>query len=186
MKLHERKRINAILYFAEKSSDYKIKRLKLMKLLWLADRIHLNRYGRTILRDQYFALPCGPIASNTMDLSEKGVDEVFSVDDYTITAEDHFDPKYFSRSDLNVMEEVWEKYGHMIDNKLVDLSHKFPEWKKFEDGLNDPDKPNRYLIDMDDFFKDAEENANYEYNSEQSGNAKEIYSENSTIQEALS
>lgn len=38
-----------------------------MKLLWLSDRVHLNKYGRLILKDNYKALPHGPVPSATMD-----------------------------------------------------------------------------------------------------------------------
>ena len=103
MKIQEHKRINAILFFACKEADNKINRLKLMKLLWLADRTHLTRYGRLILQDTYCALEHGPVPSKTKEISDNGVDDKFSVvGDFIIEAEDNYEDKYFSSSDIEV------------------------------------------------------------------------------------
>ncbi len=125
MKIQEHKRINAILFFACKEADNKINRLKLMKLLWLADRTHLTRYGRLILQDTYCALEHGPVPSKTKEISDNGVDDKFSVvGDFIIEAEDNYEDKYFSSSDIEVMEEIWENYGGMNRFTLRDISHK--------------------------------------------------------------
>ena len=34
-----------------------------------------------------------------------------------------FDSKYFSKSDIAVLEEVWDKFGIMSDRVLRDYSH---------------------------------------------------------------
>ena len=186
MKLQDKKRINAILFFAGKSPDYQINRLKLMKLLWITDRIHLNRYGRMILRDQYYALPHGPIPSKTTNWSNENIDDVFLVEDYKLTAEDNFNSKYFSKSDLNVMEEVWEKLGRMNESNLRNYSHRFPEWLRFEKELEDENRPDGYPMVIDDFFTSPIMNTGYDHNNEQSEIAKDIFKQHNTIQDALS
>ena len=90
------KLINAILFFANKSKSKDIKRMKLMKLLWLADRIHLNKYGRLILDDSYYAMEHGSIPTNTMDLSKEKQVGKFEVKDCRIKAIANFNPKHFS------------------------------------------------------------------------------------------
>ena len=156
-----------------------------MKLLWLADRIHLNRYGRTILRDKYCALPHGPVPSNTMDLSKENIEDVFSVHDFTIEAEDSFDPKYFSKSDIEVLGEVWDRFGLMTDRVLRDYSHFFPEWKRFENELTDDDSPNSFPIVMDDFFKEPLDEANFKNDPKRSELSRDIYHSHNAIQEIL-
>jgi uncharacterized phage-associated protein len=156
-----------------------------MKLLWLADRIHLNRYGRTILNDVYCALPHGPVPSNTMDLSEKGIEDLYKVDNFAIEAEDKYDSKYFSKSDLEVLEEVWENYGNQSDKILRDYSHLFPEWKRFEKELNDNNRPNSYRMIIDDFFKAPSEIKDFKIDPEMSKLSRTIYYENNRIQELL-
>src|ERR1700761_4111780 len=39
-----------------------------VKFLYLADRAHLNRYGRPITFERYCALQYGPVASNALDI----------------------------------------------------------------------------------------------------------------------
>ena len=185
MKFQEQKRIQAILYFALKSRNNKINLLKLMKLLWLADRIHLNRYGRMILQDDYCALPHGPVPSKTMDISKEGVNDVFSVHNYTIEAEDQFNPRFFSKSDLDVFEEVWKKFGSMSDIVLKDYSHLFPEWRRFEKDLNDTSCSKSYWMRIDDFFEKPLAEANFEVDPERSELSRSIYYENNKIQEIL-
>lgn len=185
MKLQDKKRVNAILFFAGKSQNYTINRLKLVKLLWLADRIHLNKYGRMILGDQYYALPHGPVPSATKNVSEETIDDVFYVEGFMITAEDTFDSKYFSESDLEVMKQVWKKYGLMDQFNLRDLSHKFPEWKRFEEQLEDEEISNSYRMKIADFFEDAVEDTDYEYDEEQSNKAKDNYKYRQNIEDSL-
>ena len=45
--------LNIILYFANKHKD-NIEISKLLKLIWLSDRIHLNKYTRLILRKERY------------------------------------------------------------------------------------------------------------------------------------
>lgn len=172
MSIIEKKILNSIIFFASKSHDNSINRLKLMKLLWLADRIHLNRFGRLILKDNYNALPNGPVPSKTMDVSKQTVDSAFNVKDYHIVAKADFDSKYFSKSDIDVMELVWEKYGNMNQYELRDFSHNFPEWLRYEKELNSKNLPNSYPIIIDDFFSSPINNVDYLYNVEESENAK--------------
>ena len=152
MNIATNKIINSILFFANKSENKTINRLKLMKLLWLSDRVHLNKYGRLILKDNYKALPHGPVPSATMDFSKNSIANNFHVDKYNLKSEKQFDPKYFSKSDIDVMDSIWDKFGSFDQFELRDISHKFPEWLRFEKELNDRFAPNSYSMVMEDFF----------------------------------
>lgn len=152
MDIKTNKIINSIQFFSNKSKDNTVNRLKLMKLLWLPDRVHLNKYGLSILKDNYKALPHSPVPSNTMDFSKNSISENFHVKGYNITSEKEFDPKYFSTSDLEVMNFIWNKFGFLNQFELRDISHKFPEWLRFEKELNDEYSPKSYDMIMEDFF----------------------------------
>ena len=41
--------------------NHRMNKLKLVKLIWAADRYHLRKYGRTVTDSEYFALPHGPV-----------------------------------------------------------------------------------------------------------------------------
>jgi len=158
------KQINTILFFANKMEENTIDRLKLVKLIWLADRIHLNKHGRTITKDTYYALPHGPIASQTLNLSNKSKENFYTIDKQNITAIKEFDANYFSKSDLEILEFVWDNYKEMSSTELRNFSHNFPEWKRFKKELEDPEKLNRYSIVMDDFFIKPDEGVGYDPN----------------------
>ena len=54
------------------AKEYKMKALK---LVYIADRYHLRKYGRLITNDTYFAMNYGPVPSGTKDIAEAS--EVF-------------------------------------------------------------------------------------------------------------
>ncbi|NDI99330.1 SocA family protein [Flavobacterium sp. LaA7.5] len=151
MDVRTSKILNSILFFANKSNGT-IERLKLMKLLWLSDRIHLNKYGRLILKDNYNAMPHGPVPSTAMNYSNHSVADNYKVSGYRIKAEKEFNEDYFSKSDLEVMNLVWEKFGGMTPFRLRDLSHYFPEWIRFKSELENDFLPNSYPMVLEDFF----------------------------------
>jgi len=184
MLIRENKITHSIIFFAAKSNNKVINRLKLMKLLWLADRIHINRYGRLILKDKYNALPHGSVPSYTMDLSKETLEGYFEVVGYNIKALIEFDEKYFSKSDIEVMEEVWKTYGKKGKFELRDLSHKFPEWIRFEDYINNKNLPNSYPENVADFF-DKPLIDNFPFDENRVNISKSIYHSFSTIQTSL-
>ena len=61
--------VELLLYLAHVRPD--ADKYQAVKFFYLADREHLNRYGRPITHEQYFALPYGPVASKAMDLLEE-------------------------------------------------------------------------------------------------------------------
>lgn len=153
MEISFKKIENAILFFIKKSGG-SIDRMKLMKLLWLSDRLHLNKYGRLILKDRYKALPNGPIPSLGLNISQKGIPNSISIKGkHSVCSEKMFNEDYFSKSDLLIMNYVWDKFGHLGSYEFSEYSHKYPEWLRYEEYLNKVDTPNSYDIVIQDFFE---------------------------------
>lgn len=137
--------------------------MKAIKLIWLADRLHLRKYARTITGDIYFALPFGPVASTTRDLLERYsslsdteleyVDEYlapYGVYEYHSTKE--YNLKVFSKSDIQVLEVIFENYGHLTQYQLTELSHTFPEWVRYKSAL-EAKLISRETMIITDFYK---------------------------------
>lgn len=186
MDINQDKIENAILFFANKSSKKTIEKLKLMKFIWLSDRIHLNKYGRLILNDRYKALPHGPIASRALELVGSSLEGKYNVHGKNITATHEFDEDFFSKSDLKVMNYVWEKFKDKTPWSLRQFSHKFPEWIRFEKELSNENLPNSYDMVIQDFF----DSPNLDLFSdiltkEDIENSKEHFNVHCTIQGAL-
>jgi uncharacterized phage-associated protein len=184
-----KKAVQALNFFAIKTGG-EINKMKALKLIWLSDRLHLRKYARTILSDTYFALPYGPVASGTKDLIE-GTDFLSEIereyrnqyiiytDKYNYKSINDFYSKVFSKSDIETMSIIFEKYGLIDEFTLSKISHFFPEWNKFEQQLASK-SASRIEMDYKDFFLDCEKGYNsvFETNPDSLALAKDIFLEN--------
>lgn len=150
--------LQALNYLAFSQTDKEISEMKAYKLLWLADRYHLRQYGRTITRDQYYALPHGIVPSIAKQIVD-GQIYIAECNKYLDTRSRYFfksvkepNTSLFSISDINTLKLILLKYGHFSPGELSKLSHKFPEWKKFEKKLTTENNKKSYRINLADFF----------------------------------
>lgn len=126
-----------------------IDKLKLVKLMFLADKLHLIRYGRTITGDTFLAMPNGPVGSMVKDVlsgemgflsqNDTGFCEKFIEQNgkYDYHArENNPDFGMLSKSDYKILNEVICKFGKLDKWQLVELTHKYPEWAQFENVID--------------------------------------------------
>lgn len=116
----------------------KLPLLKLMKLMYLAERLSLKRYGDTITGDAFVSMPHGPVLSMTYDhmngasiskeggwdtwVSDRAENSVALRDESMIrTPED--DLTALSETDLECLADVWTEFGHWDKYKLRDYTH---------------------------------------------------------------
>lgn len=165
-KYNHRKITQALNFFAIKEGK-PINKMKALKLLWLADRLHLRRYGRTITNDTYYALRNGPVASTASNIASNDTRylsaEVAEYSKQFVSAQTHrkfdsiaaVDEKVFSQTDRDALREVYEEFGKTDEETLSELSHKFPEWMVFEQQLKKA-PGSRHEMSFDDFFRNTE------------------------------
>ncbi|WP_419800924.1 Panacea domain-containing protein [Mucilaginibacter sp.] len=157
-----KKAVQALNFFASKEGG-KINYMKAGKLVYLADKAHLRIYGRTITNDSYFAMKNGPVPSGTKDIILKskwqGQDiveysDIFlsSPKGYDINSLKDFDPAVFSKTDLNLMDEIYQNFGQLREFELSDYTHTFPEWLRFKNDLA-KDSSRAFQINWDDLFE---------------------------------
>jgi uncharacterized phage-associated protein len=109
--------------------------LKLLKLLYIADRAALSRWGIPISHDNYVSMDHGPILSQTYNLIRDGGSRVWSehisapFGDYEIKLEKKPVAQKLSQSEEKLLDEVFSQYGSANRWDLVDETHKFPEWR---------------------------------------------------------
>jgi hypothetical protein len=114
-----------------------------VKFFYLADREHLNRFGRPITYDNYYALDYGPVASTALDilnsradklLKDAGIDHLpFEMEKGKLSSghETVFIRKplrdinqdLFSKSDLKVFDEIISEHGNATFEELFLLTH---------------------------------------------------------------
>ncbi|MEW6488968.1 MAG: Panacea domain-containing protein [Thermodesulfobacteriota bacterium] len=144
-----------------------INKMKALKLVFLADRYHLRKYGRPVIGDEYFAMKQGPVASMAKDLADKNAwlddCEREYADRFLATSEDKLflasaspvEEDVFSDSDLEALRFAWRAFGALSEWDLVNLTHAYPEWEKHGAGLTHGDC-RRARMEYADFFLDAD------------------------------
>lgn len=159
--------VNIILesfYYLSKQLQSPIDKLAAIKLLFFADRYHLRKYGRLISDDTYYALPHGPVASNALNIINEiisgnsvGVEKTYLIktenirNSFTATS-DEYELEYLSDSDTEALDFVIENFGKNEARTLRDLTHQYPEWKRYKNTLENH-LSRRELIVMNDFFE---------------------------------
>jgi len=163
------KAVQLLVFFAAQANGT-INKMKAIKLVWLSDRLHLRKYGRTITGDEYFAMPYGPVASSTRDLlqntgqlSQEEAEYISTYlggfTQYNYNAVQAIDQEVLSATDLEVIRLIYDQYGHYDHFKLSEHSHAFPEWKQYEEVLAQK-SAQRYPINEEDFFMNCKDFTN--------------------------
>lgn len=116
----------------------KMSYLKLIKLLYLADRTALTRWGRSITTDRYVSMDRGPVLSRVLDLATDGEDPgtpsiwssfISEPANYEVSLKDDPSDDELSVAEIGVLDEVFREFGHLGRWDLVELTHRLPEWK---------------------------------------------------------
>lgn len=119
------KAVEVLLYIASRTSgDMYV----VLKLLYLADKFHLENYGSLVCGDRYAALQYGPVPSSTYDLVKavrNGVlpNAPFSIEQNTITPKRDANLEYLSRSDIKALDDAISKYSSLSFGALKNLTH---------------------------------------------------------------
>lgn len=147
----ERKVTQAAAYFLHRRGG-EMSHLKLMKLLYLADRESMRRYGEPISQDRMVSMPHGPVLSQTYDLmsgcaqsSEDGWESwIADIQDHQVKLRREVKPDelgYLSDADIEILEQVWQQFGGMKRWEIRDYTHDHcPEWED-PHGSSKPLKP---------------------------------------------
>ena len=128
-------------------------KVKLVKLFYFADWNHLIRYGRPIVGGKYYAMKLGPASSELLNHIEETTSD-FAMEQYRVLAKTIANEELLSESDIEILDEVYDKYHSCDSWKLVDITHHFKAWDK---NYPDKDANTSYLLPYEDFFLDTED-----------------------------
>ena len=167
-------------------------KLKLVKLIYFADKYHLIKYNRTVTNDEYWAMDHGPVGSNVKDVLE--------FDDFTMSKNEcefafkliskHGKNKfkknnlkkphqydYLSKSDIEALDFVVDKFGHMKTWDIRNYSHYCPEWYQYEEMFKSKET-RREKIDTYELISLISNDKYFPFTNEDIKNAKEIFNGN--------
>ena len=137
MRFNENKATQSAAYFLNLRGG-RMHYLKLIKLLYLADREALLRWGVPITTDRYVSMDHGPVVSNIYNLitdetAEKPHWATYispPIGEYEVELIKQAPTSLLSIAEEKLMSEIFDKYGHMYRFRIVDdVCHRLPEWK---------------------------------------------------------
>ena len=112
--------------------------MKLIKLLYLADRTALLRWGRPITFDSYCSLPRGPILSFTLDKIDSEPDPespsywhkfISEKNDYEVSLIGECPNDQLSPAEEAILKEIFHTFGCKSRWDIVKYCHGLPEWR---------------------------------------------------------
>jgi uncharacterized phage-associated protein len=135
---NSRKAAQVAAFFCQKQGDA-IYVLKLVKLIYLADREFMAECGFTITNDLHVSMDHGPVNSCTLNL----IDGNTEADDWSDLISDRAqyqvglarpltedDTDELSDAEVDALGRVWDRFGHMGRYDIRDWTHKnCPEWE---------------------------------------------------------
>ena len=131
-----RKAAQICVYFATKSKGTKkrgtIAKLKLIKLIYLAERRFLSEHHHPMLFDELYSLPHGPICSNTLNGINGRIHDELWTDFITRSGNivvamkklDRADLDEISDAEMEVLSSIWDDFGKLTPSQLRNYTHK--------------------------------------------------------------
>jgi uncharacterized phage-associated protein len=115
--------------------------LKLMKLMYIADRLSLQKHGHPITFDRMVSMDHGPVLSSVYNLAQGTIEGHPKGWEYWISERENHDVALrrsvdaelledLSDADIDVLAETWHQVGHLGKWAIRDWTHKnLKEWK---------------------------------------------------------
>lgn len=161
-KLDSDKTREALAYLASSSPDGRTKYI-LGKLLFLADKYHLVRYGRTITGDRYIAMEDGPAPNRILDQLNLLIEEPENVPSLSsilrvdhsfrqprISLAGHTDFENLSQSDMEALDIILKRHGSKDFAELRALTHEMVAYLRAWDRRTGKAAP----MAFEDFFEE--------------------------------
>ena len=112
---------NYFLFKAGKDGEL-ISNLKLQKLVYYAQGIHLALYGKPIFNDPIKAWTYGPVVPSLYGRYKKhGMGNV--------PLDPSFDPKKIDQKTKDFLDEIYTAFGQFSATRLIDFTHSDQCWK---------------------------------------------------------
>lgn len=128
--------------------------MKLLKLLYVAERESLRLNGRMITGDCVVAMERGPVLSAVLNLI-KGThtdvdiwDEHIERERYHISLKSNPGVKSLSRFEIELLQDVARRYRDNDEWEMVGITHQFREWQK-----NKPSQGSNEAISIRDILE---------------------------------
>ena len=135
-------KIKAVLLYLVNKFDKEVDYIKVFKLLYLSQKEHLRLYGLPIIKDDFIAFKAGPAPSKTYEICRVANKDYENSDmqDYAssieiivkngkngeikyIKAKEAADLKRLSKSNIKVIDYIFNEFSSYPSSKLSTISH---------------------------------------------------------------
>lgn len=115
-----------------------MKYLGLLKMLYIADRVALQRMEQPITGDRYYSMDYGPVLSGVYDLIKgKPVDDALPLWSKFISPQNKNyvsllgDPgnAELCEEEEEIIQQVYQTFGHLDPFDVAEWTHDLPEWQ---------------------------------------------------------
>lgn len=135
-----RKAAQVAAFFA-KAEGNSINVLKLVKLVYLANRLAMDRFDFPLVNDQLVSMDHGPVNSMTYNYINGHQEDRTKWEEF-ISDREHYsvgltnqnltvdDLDELSEADVDVLNQTWKQFGHLTKWQIRDYTHdNCPEWE---------------------------------------------------------
>lgn len=135
-----RKTLQAVAVLLRNEPSQRTNYMRLLKLLYIADRECLKESGRSITGDGFVAMKRGPVPSQSYDLIRgrhlQSPEWSASVRKNGYNIELARDPGLaeLSRFEIDILQRVSERHAGNDEWEMVEITHGFEEWRKNDPG----------------------------------------------------
>lgn len=136
LRFNEKKATQAAAYLL-KLRGGRMSYMKLIKLLYLADREAILSWGRPITTDRYVSMDRGPVLSRVLDLATDGEDpgipsfwasSITAPSNYEVQLKNDAGDDELSDAETRLLDKIFSEHGHKSRWDLVKHTHSLPEW----------------------------------------------------------
>ena|SRR5258706_3907329 len=141
--------------------------MKVMKLIYFAERYHIRKYMRPIANDDLLAMKKGMVGSFWLNILRGICQSLFFESDNISRAKikNGFtleETSVFSQSEIEALDFAINKFGKYDENQLVDIVHEYPEWVKYKGIIEKYGGAQR--IEVDDILESPTNNPVFKAN----------------------
>jgi len=134
------KALQAAAYLLRRETSHEMNYMRLLKVLYIADRESIRLTGRPITGDRIVAMEQGPVLSPVLDLikgkhlrSPEWTGYILR-EEYNVRLVNDPGQANLSRFEIETLERVAVENRERDEWAMVDYTHTFPEWIKNDPG----------------------------------------------------
>ena len=108
--------------------------IKLLKMLYIADKQMLTQHGFPITYDRWVAMKHGPVLSTTYDLMKPNTPSVYwarhiRTEGYDVVLSDDPGSGDLSLAEDRIVAQVFAEFGRHTNKAIIRATHELPEWE---------------------------------------------------------